>query len=68
MRGGRCAIRSLNGSACDTLPGCPLQIFIGGVQTPVNVTANGNACSGAGCTSDADCQTVGSPTAACDPR
>jgi hypothetical protein len=54
------------GTACDTLPGCPLQLFVGGVQTPLNLTENGNACSGPQCSADADCQTVGNPTAVCD--
>jgi hypothetical protein len=47
------------GTTCDTLPGCPLQTFIGGVQTPLDV--EGGQCTtacganGAACTQDSDC-------------
>ncbi len=27
------------GTTCDTLPGCPLELFVGGVQTPLDVQA-----------------------------
>ncbi len=50
------------GTTCDTLPGCPLQLFVGGVQTPVNLDDNGNACNVAPhCTTSADC-----PALVCD--
>ncbi len=46
---------NLCGSTCDTLPGCPLQLFVGGVQTPVNLDQNGNACTGTHCVRNSDC-------------
>ena len=33
------------GTTCDTLPGCPLQIYVGGVQTPLNLGSTGNPCA-----------------------
>ena len=46
------------GISCDTLPGCPLETFVGGVQTPIDIA--GGQCSkpcqdGTACSSSGDC-------------
>jgi len=47
------------GTTCDTLPGCPLELFVGGILTPLDVESGvcGTACAANGntCTRDADC-------------
>jgi hypothetical protein len=47
------------GTMCDQLPGCPLQLFVSGQQTPIDVEANvcSTACEphGAPCQQSTDC-------------
>jgi hypothetical protein len=47
------------GNTCDTLPGCPLQTFVGGVQTPLDIEAShcSTSCApdGAACESASEC-------------
>lgn len=47
------------GDTCDNLPGCPLELFVGGTLTPIDVQAGvcNTACApnGDACTRDADC-------------
>ncbi len=47
------------GDTCDTLPGCPLEVFVGDILTPLDFEANvcSTTCAANGqvCTRDADC-------------
>ncbi len=56
------------GTTCDTLPGCPLQTFVGGIQTPIDLEGgqcttpcqDGTACTGAvDCCKQSTCGTQG---------